>query len=51
MAKAMKWAILHDSDVYAAEEPDSVSDEGWREAKIEAAASALIDTFAAGMGV
>jgi len=49
MARSMKWAIMEDADVYSAEEPDSTADDSWRQAKIEAAASALIDTFAAGM--
>jgi hypothetical protein len=47
MAQRMKWAVLNDAYVLAAEIPGSTADDGWREAKIEAAVSALINQFAA----
>lgn len=46
MGLRMKWAVLNDSEVWAAESPASVADEGWREAKVEAAISALINQYA-----
>ena len=48
VAKQMRWDILSDANVYAAEEPSSSADEGWRSAKIEEAASGLINTYATG---
>ena len=48
MANRMKWDVLADADVYAAEEPDSTADDSWRQAKIETAVSALIDSYATG---
>ena len=49
MARTMRWDLMANTDVYAAEEPGSTSDDSWRSAKIEAAASGLIDSYATGV--